>query len=282
MPRNLLSKEQRKYFGKFPGIPSEEQLSEYFFLDDNDLSVIDDLRTDVNKLGFAVQLGVLRFIGTFPRSFDDVPYAVVEYVSKQLTINSHSFLDYFKKTLKNTRTNHITLIKERYGYQDFSSTYAQKYLTTWLEDRLLLSNERPSVIVDLFLSKCVNKKIVLPGITVFERFIISLKEQVESQILQKLAAVPPSQEVDNLLKLLDMPAQNTDEKQLMYRLEDLRLSLESDSQKEISCGISRVKQFNQFDIEQWSITEIPESKIQYYARIGADTRIQHIKKMPKE
>lgn len=107
MPRKLLSKEQRKYFGKFSGIPSEEQLSEYFFLDDNDLAIIDELRTETNKLGFAVQLGVLRFIGTFPRSFDDVSYAVVEYVSKQLTINSHNFLDYFKKTLKNTRTNHI-------------------------------------------------------------------------------------------------------------------------------------------------------------------------------
>lgn len=138
------------------------------------------------------------------------------------------------------------------------------------------------MIVDLFLSKCVNKKIVLPGVTVFERFIISLKEKVESQILQKLAAVPSSQKVDNLLKLLDMPAQNTDDKQLMYRLEDLRLPLESDSQKEISRGISRAKQFNQFNIEQWFITEIPENKIQYYARIGADTRIQHTKSMPKE
>jgi hypothetical protein len=109
-----------------------------------------------------------------------------------------------------------------------------------------------------------------------------LKEKVESQILQKLAASPPSQEVDNLLKLLDMPAQNTDDKQLMYRLEDLRLSLVSDSQKEISRGISRVKQFNQFDIAQWFITEIPESKIQYYARIGADTWIQYIKRMLKK
>jgi hypothetical protein len=115
------------------------------------------LRTETNTLGFAVQLGVLRFIGTFPRSFDNVPYAVVEYVSKQITINSHNFLDYFKKMQKNTRTNHINLLKERYGYQVFSSTYAQNYLMTWLEDRLLLSNERPSVIVDLFLSKCVNK-----------------------------------------------------------------------------------------------------------------------------
>lgn len=66
MPRKLLSKEQRKYFGKFPRILSEEQLSEYFFLDDNDLAIIDELRTETNKLGFAVQLGVLRFIGTFP------------------------------------------------------------------------------------------------------------------------------------------------------------------------------------------------------------------------
>jgi len=91
MPWKLLSKEQRKYFGKFPGIPSEEQLSEYFFLDDNDLAIIDELRTETNKLGFAIQLGVLRFIGTFPRSFDDAPYDVVKYVSKQLTltINSH-------------------------------------------------------------------------------------------------------------------------------------------------------------------------------------------------
>lgn len=72
------------------------------FLDDYDLATIDDLRTDANKLGFAVQLGVLRFIGTFPRSFDDVPYAVVEYVSKQLTINSHSFRLFQKDAKKYT------------------------------------------------------------------------------------------------------------------------------------------------------------------------------------
>ncbi|MGC3749134.1 DUF4158 domain-containing protein [Enterococcus faecalis] len=55
MSRKLLSKEQQQYFGKFSGIPSEEQLSEYFFLDEYDLGIIDDLRTETNKLGFAVQ-----------------------------------------------------------------------------------------------------------------------------------------------------------------------------------------------------------------------------------
>ncbi|QGN31439.1 DUF4158 domain-containing protein [Enterococcus casseliflavus] len=35
-------------------MPSEEQLSEYFFLNDNDLAIIDELITKTNKLGFAV------------------------------------------------------------------------------------------------------------------------------------------------------------------------------------------------------------------------------------
>lgn len=282
MSSKLLSKEQQQYFGKFPGIPSNEQLSEYFFLDDYDLATIDDLRTDANKLGFAVQLGTLRFIGTFPRSFEDVPSVVVDYVSNQLTVDSDLFSEYFKRTLKNTRTNHIKLIKDRYGYQDFSTPEVQDYLSTWLENRLSLSNERPSVIVDLFLSKCVTKKIVLPGITVFERFIISMKDQVELQILQKIAEIPSKQEISKMGLLLDLPAQSTGDKQLMYRLDDLRLPLDGDTQKEITRGISRVKQFYQFDTKHWDLTNIPESKIQYYARIGADTRIQHIKRMPKE
>ncbi|MFV5900100.1 DUF4158 domain-containing protein [Enterococcus faecalis] len=209
MSSKLLSKEQQQYFGKFPGIPSNEQLSEYFFLDDYDLATIDDLRTDANKLGFAVQLGTLRFIGTFPRSFDDVPSVVVDYVSNQLTVDSDLFSEYFKRTLKNTRTNHIKLIKDRYGYQNFSTPEVQDYLSTWLENRLSLSNERPSVIVDLFLSKCVTKKIVLPGITVFERFVISMKDQVELQILQKIAEIPSKQEISKMGLLLDLPTQST-------------------------------------------------------------------------
>lgn len=282
MARKLLSKEQRQHFGKFPGVPSEKQLSKYFFLDDYDLTIVKDLRTETNKLGFSVQLGVLRFIGTFPQSAEEIPPNVTAYVANQLRIDTDTLSSYFRKTLKNTRTNHINLIKERYGYEDFSSTHAQNYLADWLENRLLLSNERPSVIVDLFLSKCVNKKIVLPGVTVFERFIIRMKEQVELHILQKIAAIPSKQDISKMGLLLDMPTQNTEGKHLVYRLEDLRLPLEGDTQKEILRGISRVKQFNQFGTADWNFTEIPESKIQYYARLGADIRIQNIKRMPEE
>ncbi|EHH1614684.1 DUF4158 domain-containing protein [Enterococcus faecalis] len=282
MARKLLSKEQRQHFGKFPGVPSEKQLSKYFFLDDHDLAIVKELRTETNKLGFSVQLGVLRFIGTFPQSAEEIPPNVTAYVANQLRIDTGTLSPYFRKTLKNTRTNHINLIKERYGYEDFSSTHAQNYLADWLENRLLLSNERPSVIVDLFLSKCVNKKIVLPGVTVFERFIIRMKEQVELHILQKISAIPSKQDISKMRLLLDMPTQNIEGKHLVYRLEDLRLPLESDTQKEILRSISRVKQFNQFGTADWDFTEIPESKIQYYARLGADIRIQNIKRMPEE
>lgn len=41
--------------------------------------------------------------------------------------------------------------------------------------------------------------------------------------------------------LLDMPTQNTKNKQLMHRLDGLRLPLDEDTQKKITREISRVK-----------------------------------------
>ncbi|MGC3749133.1 DUF4158 domain-containing protein [Enterococcus faecalis] len=60
----------------------------------------------------------------------------VDYVSNQLIIDSDIFPEYFQNTLKNTRTNHIKLIKDYYGYQDFSTPEVQNYLSNWLENRL--------------------------------------------------------------------------------------------------------------------------------------------------
>ncbi|WP_287786309.1 DUF4158 domain-containing protein, partial [Megamonas sp.] len=61
--------EKEKLFGMFTGIPSEEQLQLYFQLTDFDKEIIDEMRLPSTKLGFAVQLGTVRFLGTFFTDF---------------------------------------------------------------------------------------------------------------------------------------------------------------------------------------------------------------------
>jgi len=90
MPVEFLSDEQVAAYGRFAGPPSRAQLERFFFLNDADRQRIDRRRPgprrDSHRLGFAVQLGTVRFLGAFLPDPLAVPRAVVAYVAGQLGI----------------------------------------------------------------------------------------------------------------------------------------------------------------------------------------------------
>jgi TnpA family transposase len=105
--------------GHFVGPPSNQQLSRYFHLDDTDRKLVNVRRGAHNKLGFALQLSTVRFLGTFLAEPTAVPSNVVAYVAAQLGIRDVARLaDYVARPT--TGWEHTAEIRRVYGYRDFS------------------------------------------------------------------------------------------------------------------------------------------------------------------
>ena len=147
MPGEFLSPDQKRRYGCYTEDPSPLQLARYFHFDDRDQQQITRRRTDHTRLGFAVQLGTVRFLGTFLPDPTAVPETVVTYVAQQLGISDASGLTHYDT--RDTHWDHAAEIQQAYGYREFQDPHEGFALVRWLYTRAWLSAERPSVLFDL-------------------------------------------------------------------------------------------------------------------------------------
>ena len=123
MPVEFLTEDQQRRYGCYTEEPAPLQLARYFHLDDRDQQLIAQRQTAHTRLGFAVQLGTVRFLGTFLPDPTEVPASVVTYVATQLGIRDTTCLTQYH--IRDTHWDHATQIRRVYGYADFLTPRVQ-------------------------------------------------------------------------------------------------------------------------------------------------------------
>lgn len=90
MPVEFLTDDEAAAYGRFTGPPSQADLERVFFLDDEDRVLVGQRRGEHMRLGFALQLVTVRWLGTFLEDPLDVPGVVLDFVAKQLEVEDPS------------------------------------------------------------------------------------------------------------------------------------------------------------------------------------------------
>ena len=124
MPVEFLSDEQAAAYGRFNGAPGRAELERCFFLDDADRELVRRRRSEQNRLGFALQLTTVRFLGTFLADPLDVPWVVVEYLGRQLDIADPSAVKAYSERPA-TQWEHTAEVRRVYGFIDFGGAEAR-------------------------------------------------------------------------------------------------------------------------------------------------------------
>ncbi len=272
MPIDFLTTEQEQRYGKFAGDPTPLQLVRYFHLDDVDRSLIAQKRGEHNRLGFAVQLATVRFLGTFLLDPTDVPALVTSHLGKQLGIDPAYLPYYLERRL--TRFEHASQIKELFGYRDFSVQPHHFRLVRWLYTRTTLSAERPSVLFDLTTAYLAERKILLPGITTLERLIASTRDRANARLWRILARLPSPAQREELEKLLVVvaPAHFTP-------LELLRQAPYQISSNAMLSALERVKKVRQLEVGKLDFSRFPPGQLKVLARFASISKAQTLQRL---
>lgn len=161
--RPLLSTAERAQVLALPA--GEMELATHYTLGDVDMSLIRQHRGDANKLGFAIQLCLLRHPGIALADDTDVPPELIAWIATQLDIQATAWGDYGAR--EETRQEHgreirTYLTMSAFGLTDFRRLIDDMAIVAAQTDKGLL-------LVEHALDSLWARKVALPGITVIER-----------------------------------------------------------------------------------------------------------------
>src|SRR5260370_37554318 len=275
MPVEFLTAEQRSRYGCYVGEPSPEQLALYFHLDDRDRALLEPRRHVHTSLGFALQLCTVRFLGIFLSDPTDVPHSVVLALASQLNIADPPVLSLYREG--QMRHDHVHEIMQEYGYHEFACNPDHFRFLRWLYTRAWWSEERLTVLFDLAMARLIDRKVLLPGASVLERLISSVREHASRRLWQLLSASPTPPQRAWLETLLEVPV---GERQ--PPLDRLRRGPTRVSGPALVDALHRVEAIRLFKMEHLDLSFVPRGRLIAPARHATTALVQHLRHLVQD
>jgi TnpA family transposase len=197
MPRrSLLSNEQRTRLFAVP--VDHAEMAKHYVLSADDLALVRAKRRSVNRLGFAVQLCLLRYPGLGMGPAEQPPEAMIAFVARQLGMRHVNFANYAQRD--QTRREHAVELQRYLGLQSFGLMDWRACLRVGAD--AAWATDRGEPIVQAMLAHLRISGVVLPPATVLERIGLAARARARKKTFEALATGLSDAERDTLARLL--------------------------------------------------------------------------------
>lgn len=249
----------------------ERELIEHFTLSESDLNLVAERRRDANRLGFAIRLCALRFLGFFPRLQSPVPEEVIGFLAGQLGVPPGDHEAYAAR--RPTRTEHEGIILEALGFRRQTPQDRHETLV-WLTGRAL-EHDRPLVLLRLALERLKSSRILRPGLDLLERDVASARQAALELLWEQTRRFTPEQTRTQLDELLVADPALKGKTRLSW-LATVPHSAGTDA---INRTLDRIDWLKSFGVEQWDVGYFTPNRRKHLHQIARHATNQTIQRM---
>jgi TnpA family transposase len=278
MPVEFLPDEQVAAYGSFREMPTRPELERFFFLDDDDRDLIALRRSDGHRLGMALQICTVRYLGLFLENPLDVPWPVVEHLAAQLGVTDPSCVKRYVERAK-TAYEHSWEIRRRFGYHEFEDQAWGRKFRTFLYGRAWTHPEGPVALFNHAVGWLRRNWVLLPGASVLARQVAEARAVAERRlhitVARAVRRADPSLPAA-LVSLLDVP-----EGSRFSELERLRRSPTRSTGTAMARALERVEEIAAFGLQRVDLSRVPVTRLTSLARYGLVSKAQAIQRAPE-
>jgi TnpA family transposase len=179
-----LNPEQRYALTHIPPDLSDRDIARYYTFTEQERELINRRRRASNRLGFAVQLALLKFPGRTLMEVKEVPRPVLAAIAEQVDVPVSAFAGYGDR--ENTLYEHLDELRRECG---FRSCGWREYL---LVARSLLADamesDRPLPLIEAALERLRSNGILAPNMIYVERLVWIVLKIAERRLVRTLTA----------------------------------------------------------------------------------------------
>ena len=278
MPVRFLSDAELARLGSWPDEVADDDLITYFTLTSNDLDWLGSKTRAENRLGAALQLCALPWLGWVPDDLAACPSTAVARLAGQLGLTgeeAQGMLAGYGGWEGRTRRDHRGLVLGRLGWRTAAAS-DRKQLDAFLLARAL-EHDAPGVLLQLACDWLRNERIVRPSVDALSRRVAAARDGARAETHHRLApllAAPRRAGLDRLLEV--------DDELGMTRLAWLRRGATAATPEVLKAELAKLEFLRAQGADRLDLSALPAGRRRILAETGRRSTNQALQRADAE